>query len=137
MPLFAYGTLMFSAIIESVIGRLPESRPAVIKGYRRLEVAGESFPGLVEDNDATVEGVLYWNISEPEWDQLTAFEGEFYELEEVAVFSAGRKACALAFVVPPSRRSLLSDKVWNPDFFRENHLPRYSGQRKPGEKGKE
>jgi hypothetical protein len=33
--------------------------------------------------------------------------------------------------VPPSRKSVLSDKVWNPDLFRENHLAGFACQRQP------
>ncbi len=53
-PLFAYGTLMFPAVIKSVIGRIPDSRPAVINGYQRLKVAGELFPGLIREDSTSV-----------------------------------------------------------------------------------
>ena len=113
-PLFAYGTLMF---------------PAVIKGYRRLKVAGELFPGLIRENDERVEGLVYVDITRDEWERLTAFEDDFYELQKVTVDCLGTNVSALAYVVPPSRKSVLSDKVWNPDFFRENHLAGFACQR--------
>jgi gamma-glutamylcyclotransferase (GGCT)/AIG2-like uncharacterized protein YtfP len=139
MPLFAYGTLMFPAIIESVIGRVPDSRPAMIEGYRRLEVAGESFPGLIKGNGGdSVEGVLYLNIDEDEWKRLTQFEDDFYELEELTVLSSGANTQALAYVVPRSRNFILSEKVWSPEFYRENYLPRSSRpwQSNIGQEGK-
>jgi gamma-glutamylcyclotransferase (GGCT)/AIG2-like uncharacterized protein YtfP len=123
---FAYGTLMFPAVIKSVIGRVPDSRPAVIEGYRRLEVTGELFPGLIKENDESVEGLVYLDITRNEWERLTAFEDDFYELHEVGVNCLGNDARALAFVVPPSRESVLSDKTWNPEFFREHHLAEYA-----------
>ncbi len=126
MPLFAYGTLMFPAIIESVIGRIPHCRPAAIEGYRRLEVAGESFPGLIKENHHKVEGLLYLEISEDEWERLTAFEDDFYELVEVTVLCSGADMLALAYVVPPSRKSVLSEKAWNPEFFCTNQLLHFS-----------
>ena len=56
---------MFAPVIKSVIGRVPEYCPAAINGYRRLEVVGELFPGLVRAiSGGKVEGVLYFNISE-------------------------------------------------------------------------
>jgi len=128
-PFFAYGTLMFPAVIKSVIGRIPDNRSAVIKGYRRLEVAGELFPGLIRENDERVEGLVYVDITRDEWEQLTAFEDDFYELQKVTVDCLGTNVSALAYVVPPSRKSVLSDKVWNPDFFRENHLAGFACQR--------
>jgi gamma-glutamylcyclotransferase (GGCT)/AIG2-like uncharacterized protein YtfP len=128
--LFVYGTLMFPAVIKSVIGRIPDNRSAFIKGYRRLEVAGELFPGLIRENDESVEGIVYVNITRDEWERLTSFEDDFYELQEVTVDCLGTKVSALAYVVPPSRKSVLSDKVWNPDFFRENHLSGFPCQRR-------
>ncbi|HEY5704430.1 MAG TPA: gamma-glutamylcyclotransferase family protein [Terrimicrobiaceae bacterium] len=127
--LFAYGTLMFPAVIKSVIGRVPDSHSAVISGYRRLEVAGESFPGLVTENGGSVEGLLYENISSNEWERLASFEDDFYELQQIIVDCSGTNVGALAFIVPPSRRSVLSGKVWNPEFFQENHLAEFARQR--------
>lgn len=127
MPLFAYGTLMFAPVIKSVIGRVPEYCPAAIKGYRRLEVVGELFPGLFREiSGGKVEGVLYFNISEIEWQNLTAFEDDFYQLEEVSVLCSEVLRTALAYVVPPSCRSILSEKPWNAELFRERYLRRFS-----------
>jgi gamma-glutamylcyclotransferase (GGCT)/AIG2-like uncharacterized protein YtfP len=127
MPLFAYGTLMFAPVIRSVIGRVPECCPAAISGFRRLEVVGELFPGLVRDSGGgKVEGILYWNISELEWERLNAFEDDFYELEQVSVVCSEGERLALAYLVPPSRRGVLSENPWNAEFLREQYLRRFS-----------
>ncbi len=127
MPLFAYGSLMFAPVIEFVIGRVPECCPAIIEGYRRLEVVGEVFPGIIKESGGDkVEGVLYANICQAEWQRLSAFEDDFYEIEQVSVFCAGGERPALAYVVPRSRKFLLSEKVWNAEFFREHYLRRFS-----------
>ena len=98
--------------------------PGVINHYQRLKVAGELFPGLIRENSKSVEGLVYLSITGGEWERLTAFEDDFYELQEVTVECPETSVSALAFIVPPSRKSLLSDKPWNPDFFRENPLAR-------------
>lgn len=116
---------MFPAIIKSVIGRVPEGRPAIIKGYRRLVVAGEFFPGLIRLSDESaesVEGLVYVDITNEEWETIVAFEDDFYELTEVAVERLGENLSALAFVVPSAKKSLLADEVWNPDQFRDSLL---------------
>ena len=126
MPLFAYGTLMFAPVIRSVIGRVPECCPAAINGYRRLEVIGELFPGLVkESGGGKVDGILYSNIRQLEWERLIAFEDNFYELEQLSVICPDGGRLALGYVVPPSRRSILSGKPWDVDFFRAQYLPRF------------
>jgi hypothetical protein len=115
---------MFPEIIESVIGRVPEGLPAAIWGYRRLVVAGESFPGLIKigESGERVEGLIYVDITREEWKRIIAFEDEFYELKEVSVDRSGENLSALAFVVPPAKKSLLADAIWNPDQFRDNLL---------------
>ena len=84
---------MFPAVIKSVIGRFPTSRPATIEGYRRLEVTGESFPGLIEEDGARSKDFFILILAKDEWERLTAFEDDFYELEEVTVFCAQRRCC--------------------------------------------
>lgn len=122
---------MFPAVVQSVIGRVPTSRPATIQGYRRLEVMGESFPGLIEGDGASIEGLLYFDLGKDEWERLTAFEDDFYDLEEVTVFSAQETVHALAYIVPPARGSALSEKAWDPENFRKNHLVQFSPSRAP------
>jgi gamma-glutamylcyclotransferase (GGCT)/AIG2-like uncharacterized protein YtfP len=125
-PLFVYGSLMFPEIIRSVIGRVPEGRPAIIQGYRRLVVAGESFPGMIKvgESDERVDGLVYVDITSEEWKRIIAFEDEFYGLKEVSVERLGENLSALAFVVPPAKKSLLAEEQWRPDYFREHHLGR-------------
>jgi hypothetical protein len=108
-----------------VIGRIPESHPGVVKGYRRLVVTGESFPGLIRANDGStesVQGLVYLDLTREEWKRIIAFEDDFYELSGVAVDCSGEKLSALAFIVPPSQKALLSEQVWNPDRFRDSLL---------------
>jgi gamma-glutamylcyclotransferase (GGCT)/AIG2-like uncharacterized protein YtfP len=128
MALFAYGTLMFPAVIHSVIGRIPRAEPAVVKGYRRLAVRGEKFPGLVRDGQEAVPGLLYQDLSADEWKRLNAFEDEFYDLREVCAHCSAGAIAALAYLVPPSRRSVLSEKPWNPHRFEEFLLSDSTGQ---------
>ena len=129
-PLFAYGTLMFPTIIQAVIGRIPDQQPAMIAGYRRLVVAGELFPAIIANDESgdRVQGVIYLDISRKEWERLIAFEDPFYNLESVNVHCSGREISALAFVLPPALSSLLSEKVWEPDAFRDSFIERWASR---------
>jgi gamma-glutamylcyclotransferase (GGCT)/AIG2-like uncharacterized protein YtfP len=124
LPLFAYGTLMFPQVIRTVINRVPKGIPAVARGYARLEVIGQAFPGLVEDETegATVKGLLYENLSEAEWADLNEFEDTFYVLTEIAVDRDGEVVRALTYLVAPSERGVLSGTPWDEALFREKHL---------------
>lgn len=124
--LFAYGTLMFPAIIGEVIGRIPPGRPGVVHGYQRLEVAGHSFPGLIADPSSAgvpVNGILYHDLSAAEWQRLDDFEDDFYVLSEIPVLTPeGNTVTALVYLVPESARNVLSDRPWSGERFQQTHL---------------
>lgn len=128
LPLFAYGTLMFPQIIRTVIDRVPSSVSAVAHGYARLEVTGQSFPGMIEAAStpgATVSGMLYENLTPEEWQLLNDYESAFYVLSEIQVERDGHSVPALTYLVVPSERGLLSDSPWEEDVFRKKYLPTY------------
>ena len=128
LPLFAYGTLMFPEIIRAVIGRVPHAVSTVAHGFARLEVIGQSFPGMVEDNStpgAMVKGVLYENLSPLEWRQLNEYESAFYVLTEIRVDRGGETLPALTYLVAPAERNVLSDAPWEEAVFRKKYLDTY------------
>ena len=116
---------MFPAMIKSVIGRVPDESP------------GES---------STAIGVSRWpeNCSRDSSERTSARaskdllyvdhyrrrSGNASPLSRTTstnfrkspLHRSGDRLSALAFIVPPARKSLLSDKAWNPESFRENHL---------------
>lgn len=113
-PLFAYGTLMYPSVISKVIGRVPENHPGLVRGYRRLGVEGESFPGLLPGGSAPVAGLVYHGLSDEEWRLLTAYEDTFYVLEKIVVENGKDVLEALVYLVPPENQHLLSREHWQP-----------------------
>jgi gamma-glutamylcyclotransferase (GGCT)/AIG2-like uncharacterized protein YtfP len=73
--LFVYGTLIDDAAIRSVLGRVPRSRVAVLRGFRR--VAHEKGPWVVAEPDpaAQIQGKVLEGLSEGEVDRFDKFEG--------------------------------------------------------------
>ena len=73
--LFVYGTLVDDATVRSVLGRVPRSRHAVLKGFRRI--AHEKGPWVVAEPDPTAEiqGKVLEGMSEGEVDRFDTFEG--------------------------------------------------------------
>lgn len=53
MPnLFVYGTLMDEDVVRSAMGRLPEAKPAVLRGYRRYKLRNRLYPGVQKSAEA-------------------------------------------------------------------------------------
>ncbi|MCS6781008.1 MAG: gamma-glutamylcyclotransferase [Geminicoccaceae bacterium] len=91
-PLFFFGTLMDPDILGLVIGRRVEEgelEPARLTGFRRVRVAGASYPMLVPDPEASVEGRLWRGGTASERARLDAYEGPGYRLEPVVVEARG------------------------------------------------
>jgi hypothetical protein len=47
-------------------------KPATLRGYRRLKVKGEVYPGIIPDGGGSVTGVLYRDIDQAAWSDSTA-----------------------------------------------------------------
>jgi gamma-glutamylcyclotransferase (GGCT)/AIG2-like uncharacterized protein YtfP len=73
--LFAYGTLVDPRVIARVTGRsFPASSPAVLQGYvKRQTVFG--YPALFPDPNRSVDGVVYYSLTDADWKRLDEYEG--------------------------------------------------------------
>jgi gamma-glutamylcyclotransferase (GGCT)/AIG2-like uncharacterized protein YtfP len=82
---FTYGSLMFERVWQRVVAGRYRRRPALLRGYRRLRVKGETYPALQRDDGAVVSGVLYLGVSDADLAALDAFEGADYRRIQVQV----------------------------------------------------
>jgi len=111
--LFAYGTLMCRDIIEAVAGIVPKSVNGTAKGYRRLKVINQQYPGLVPYSEGSVDGVVYLEISPSCWNRLDLFEGEMYSRENVEIELEDKTILtAETYIVKEMYRKNLSDEDW-------------------------
>jgi gamma-glutamylcyclotransferase (GGCT)/AIG2-like uncharacterized protein YtfP len=89
--LFVYGTLLSKDIWKSIVSGDYAFDSAVLEGFARKKVKGKNYPGLIEQNGSTVEGRIYYDISEEDFVKLDAYEGEEYRRIKVPVFLASGK----------------------------------------------
>lgn len=55
VDLFVYGTLMDGDVVKMVLGRVPERRPAVLRGHCRFASKNRTYPGVqktVQEDEA-------------------------------------------------------------------------------------
>ena len=76
--LFVYGTLMFDAVLVTLLKRLPESRPARLKGYRRFAIRDRVYPAIIPAADCSVCGLVLLGLTAKERRILDEFEDEDY-----------------------------------------------------------
>lgn len=127
-PLFFYGTLMDLDLLGFLIGRSvdpSELLPARLRGARRVRVRGASFPMLVPDPRATVEGRVWYGGTAAERARLDAYEGPAWRLVpvEVQLTSGERVAVAVYRVVEGALEP--TDEPWDLAHWQARHKPRY------------
>ncbi|MGR8946793.1 MAG: gamma-glutamylcyclotransferase family protein [Gammaproteobacteria bacterium] len=125
--LFVYGTLMEPRVFEAVTGFSVSMHMATLNGYRRFAFSGECYPGIVpgEDSDS-VNGALIFDLSPATWQRLDDYEGRMYERREVFVsVDETERTAAMSYVVKPFYCHKLTNRDWDYDDFRANHLQRY------------
>ncbi len=133
--LFTYGSLMCSDIMFKVAGCQSNCISASLKNFQRSSIHGEKYPGIFQQADATVEGILYLDLSQDAIERLDEFEGEQYHRQEVQVLTQQFGACmAMTYIIKPHYHNILTGKPWDFNHFLANgkteFLKNYSGFQK-------
>ena len=98
-------------------------KKAILKGYVRFTVKGESYPGIIPQADAITEGILYFNVDEPSLERLDIFEGDLYQRTQILVETEGEEILnAETYVIKPEYRGYLSAKEWDVKEFIQKDL---------------
>lgn len=99
MNLFVYGTLLDDSLVHQLTGRRYDRHPAVLVGYRKVEVS-DGYPYIVRDPAGRVDGFMLTGIDNDALATLDAYEdeGSLYRRTEVAVVVSGRQVGAATYV---------------------------------------
>ena len=128
-PLFFFGTLMHDAVLEAVLDRpvaAHETTAAVLRGYRRERALAASYPVLVADARATVEGRLLHRPTRRCILRINHFEDDEYRACRLTVLAAGNPVAAWVFL-PLDRVPMMrpSGEPWHLDHWAGQHLDAY------------
>lgn len=116
--LFAYGTLQDSRLLARLAGRPLAGRAAVLRDYVRYTVAGEEYPGILPQEWAETDGMVFEGLRAEDWTRLDHYESDLYDRLPVTVHFPDGSACvAYAYVIPPENRSALSELPWDPHHY--------------------
>jgi gamma-glutamylcyclotransferase (GGCT)/AIG2-like uncharacterized protein YtfP len=119
MHVFTYGTLMFPAVWQAVVGRSFETVEGTAAGFEVFRVQDAVFPGIIAGTGAyVVRGVVYLDVDSSSLERLDRFEDDFYERRALPIdCNDGRKRMAEAYVVPPEKRNVLTSEPWSREAF--------------------
>lgn len=113
---FTYGSLMFAPVWGRVVRGTYRSAAAQLAGYRRYALADDTYPGMVLQDGASVEGVLYFDVDDTDLAALDHFEGAEYRRCSVVLDTHTPTATAAhTYVFEAVQR--LSQQPWDPASF--------------------
>jgi Gamma-glutamyl cyclotransferase, AIG2-like len=103
MRFFFYGTLMDADVRRAVLGvrAVAPAEPAILEGWRRVKMAGVSYPVIVRARGQKVEGVLMHGVDGRGREMLQTYEGDEYAMIGVEVAAGDKRLEAKVFVPRP------------------------------------
>ncbi|MGD8526667.1 MAG: gamma-glutamylcyclotransferase [Thioalkalispiraceae bacterium] len=121
--LFVYGSLMFDEVWSRLVTRQYQRRPATLRGYKRLKIKHQVYPGIVKSPGNQVNGMLVLNLCQADIRRLDKFEGRYYRRKTQTVsVNAHKHYRAQVYVIKPRYRKLLSTDNWQADEFRNHDI---------------
>ncbi len=119
---------MFKTVWSTVIEGEYQAFEASLSGFVRRSIRHENYPAIIADRlAATVDGIIYLDISSDDLKRLDDFEGSIYQRQHVQVRTNDNLYAADTYVLKTEYRHLLSDTVWNPEDFQKTGIDRFIG----------
>jgi len=121
--LFCYGTLMVPEVFTRISASRASMEAAILPGYRRYQMQGRPYPGLVRSSGSEVQGCLYHGVEPDPLRRLDQYEGPWYKRCLVKVRCAGNKTVlAWCYVIRDFHINKLGNNDWQLQDYMENHL---------------
>ena len=114
---FVYGSLMYLPVWGQVVKGVYPCMNAVAKGFQRHAVPGETYPAMVRNEQAQVQGLVWLNVKSEDVHNLDLFEGTEYAREQIEVVlnSTGETLKAETYIW--RRPEVLTEALWNVSRF--------------------
>lgn len=124
--IYTYGSLRLQQIWQLVTGQYFRTASATLADHVALKVRGETFPGLIQRNGETTEGLVYFEVDSESIAQLDEFESGIYERVPVAVRIAdGSLVDCETYRVIPGKEGVLAEEKWDFEEFRGEFLDKF------------
>jgi Gamma-glutamyl cyclotransferase, AIG2-like len=128
MRFFFYGTLMDEDVRRAVLGvrALAPAERATLEGWRRVKMAGVSYPMIGRARNHKVDGILMHGIDRRAHELLQEYEGDEYTMIGVEVQTADSKISARMFVPRPGL-TVRGRGPWDLVTWQRRHKRRFLG----------
>ncbi|MEM6998481.1 MAG: gamma-glutamylcyclotransferase family protein [Pseudomonadota bacterium] len=122
---FTYGTLQIPDVMQAVTGKEFGPVPATLFGYQRFKFKERTFPGIINNKNCSIDGMLYRNVDEQSLERLDTFEDVVYERCVLDIQVDNEIEQAFVYVTRDEYKNYLSDEEWSLEDFKRNRLELY------------
>lgn len=124
MNFFAYGSLINQTVWKSVVKNNYKSIQGFLTGYSRKYLKGEEYPGIIKNEEnSSIEGLIYFQVNEEDMYRLDLFEGEYYKREIVLVQDVNKSSYkCFTYLLKKEYQYLLTEKTWTYEEFQKTGL---------------
>lgn len=121
--IFVYGSLMYKQVWQRIVSGTYQQECALLTGYQRVAIKGESYPALIKNTQQQVKGIVYFDVSEDDLSKLNAFEGEYYQLHQTQCLGdKGQSVVVYCYLFKEKYSGLLLDREWDKHRFESEQL---------------
>lgn len=126
MNIFVYGTLLFKPVMDLVVVQDFSAKPASLHQYSRYCMVGRVYPGIVQQANKKVDGLVYYDVSKQAIARLDYFEGIEYQRKAVQVKAeTGEVISADTYIITSNYICELEEKQWDVDYFEQVYIAAY------------
>eukprot|EP00929_Paragymnodinium_shiwhaense_P004960 TRINITY_DN106299_c0_g1_i1.p1 TRINITY_DN106299_c0_g1~~TRINITY_DN106299_c0_g1_i1.p1 ORF type:complete len:253 (+),score=64.16 TRINITY_DN106299_c0_g1_i1:189-947(+) len=126
-PIFVYGTMTVASVWGALIGRVPDMRCAMVRGYDRRGVMGTGFAAMFEEEGAIVVGQAVLGLRPWERKLVDAVVDDSFLLQQVTASYLdepdGEEFECCAYVFKEMFYDGLTEEDWDLEIFHEHYLP--------------
>lgn len=123
--IFVYGTLLLPVVQRRILGRSLAAEEAVLDGYARGVVRGQTYPSLRVAPGGETSGAVLSGVTAEDFDLLDAYEGDRYERVVVPVNGKEEPRCAWVWLLRGPWQDLVTTEPWDLDVFIRDELDGY------------
>ncbi len=118
---------MFPQVWNALVSCHYETLSARLDGYQRYTVLDQSYPAIVKSQlPASVDGILYFDVTQTDLNILDEFEGEIYQRVLATVETVDSVSIeTFIYRIKDNFRYKLSDREWDPDKFFSQDLTEF------------
>ncbi len=116
---------MYEPVWQKQVSGYYQQAPAQLDKFKRVKVKQATYPVIVEDDEHSVDGMVYFDVTPEDVLKLDIFEGAYYQRTSLTVTTASGPVVVDCYLLNPEHRGICSDELWCKQEFIDKYLTNF------------